>query len=162
MTHGGKFSSMPLFRSGRTQAQVAFVIITAVCAAGSVVLLAVAPRWGALIQEVAIVPILLTTWIGATAYRRRFGGRRWWPRVAKAMAASGIGGGIIAVIALTPWAGRPTAFQILTWAVLVILGAATWAAIAVVLLWLSDRRPAIGHPVRDSRRRRAARRSHDR
>jgi hypothetical protein len=153
---------MPLFRSSRTQAQVAFVIVTALAAAGSVVLLALAPRWGALAEEAAIVPMLLTTWIGAAAYRRRFGGRRWWPRVGKAMATAGAIGGIVAVVALTSWGEWPTVLHVLLWAVLVFGGAAVWATVAVVLLWLSDRRPAIGHPVRDSRRRRSARRSRER
>jgi hypothetical protein len=152
---------MPLFRSTRTQAQVVFVVVTALAAAASVVLLALALRYGALAEEVAIVPLLLTTWIGAAVYRRRFGGQRWWRRVGKAMATAGAIGGLAAVVALLPWTDWPDFGELLGWALLITVGSLAWAASAVALLWLSDRRPALGRRADRARRRHRSRRSAD-
>jgi O-antigen/teichoic acid export membrane protein len=152
---------MPLFRSTRTQAQVVFVVVTALAAGVSVVLLALALRYGALAEEVAIVPLLLTTWIGAAVYRRRFAGQRWWRRVGKAMATAGAIGGLAAVVALLPWTDWPDFGEMVGWALLITVGAFAWAACAVALLWLSDRRLAFGRRADRPRRRHSSRRSAD-
>ena len=152
---------MPLFRSTRTQAQVVFVVVTALAVAVSVVLLALALRYGALAEEVAIVPLLLTTWIGAAVYRRRFAGQRWWRRVGKAMATAGAVGGLAAVVALLPWTDWPDFGELVGWALLISVGALAWAACAVALLWLSDRRPSLGRHADRVRRHHRSRRSAD-
>lgn len=148
---------MPLFRSTRTQAQVVFVAVTALAAATSIVVLVLALRFGALAEEVAIVPLLLTTWIGAAVYRRRFAGQHWWRRVGKAMATAGAVGGLAAVVALLPWTEWPSFGELVGWALVIGVSAVAWAAMAVGLLWLSDRRPAFGHRSERSRRRRSRR-----
>jgi hypothetical protein len=129
-----------LFRSSRTQAKVVFVIITSVAVAVSLVGLSMAPGWGALAEEIAIVPLFLTMWVGAAWYRHRFGGRQWQRRVMVAMGASGALGAVEALVAMMSWTESPSVGSVFRWALWVVLGSAAYGTLCVPLMWLADRR----------------------
>jgi hypothetical protein len=131
---------MSLFRSTRTQARVVFALLTGLAVAVSLVLLYIAPRFGPLATEVAIVPLFLTAWIGAGTYRRRYGGRLWQPRVAIVMAASGALGGILALATMMSWTEWPSLGNIAFWSAALVVGSVLFGASTVPLMWLSDRR----------------------
>jgi hypothetical protein len=129
-----------LFRSSRTQAKIAFGIITGLAVAVSLVGMYLAPALGTYAVEIAIVPLFLTMWIGAAWYRQRFGGRQWQRRVAVAMASSGALGAVEALAAMMPWTDWPSVGSVLRWTTWVVIGSATYGVACVPLMWLADRR----------------------
>jgi hypothetical protein len=143
-----------MFRSTRSQAKGVFVVLTGVMVAVSLVLIDLAPRFGGLAEEVAIVPLFLTAWIGAAFYRRRFGGRFWQQRVPVVMAGAGILGGVGALVALMSWTDWPSIGSVFFWGTAVLLGSALFGVASVPLMWLSDRRL---HRIRLKRRHRTGR-----
>jgi len=144
--HGGsgggplEARAVSLFRSSRTQAKVVFGIITGLAVAVSLVTIYLAPGWGTFAEEISIVPLFLTAWVGAAWYRQRFGGRQWQRRIAVAMAASGALGGVEALAAMMPWTEWPSALSVIRWTIWLVLGSAVYGLACVPLMWLADRR----------------------
>jgi hypothetical protein len=143
-----------MFRSSRSQAKAVFIALSGALVAVSLVLMYMAPRFGGLAEEVAIVPLFLTAWIGAAFYRRRFGGSLWQQRVPIAMGIAGALGGLGALIALMPWTDWPSVGSVLYWGTVVLVGAALFGAATIPLMWLADRRL---HRIRLKRRHRTGR-----
>jgi hypothetical protein len=131
---------LSLFRSSRTQAKVVFGIITGLAVAVSVVGIDLAPGWGTLAEEISIVPLFLTAWVGAAWYRQRFGGRHWQRRIAVAMGTSAALGGVEALAAMMPWTEWPPLGSVIRWTFWLVLGSAAYGIACVPLMWLADRR----------------------
>jgi hypothetical protein len=131
---------LSLFRSSRSQAKIVFCLLTGLAVSVSLVCIYVAPRYGALAEEVAIVPLFLTEWIGAAWYRRRLGGRQWERRVVIAMGVSGALGGLGALAAMMPWTEWPSIGNVALWSFWLVIGSVLFGVAAVPLMWLGDRR----------------------